>query len=201
MTNSSTEREHRPHAGLAPPPRAEATAVTTTRPTQEPAPRDSDAVQLAAAWLWRTPQQAIRTMPVIAVVQELLNVLRDQDTPAVEALTTLRRAVRLLSVFVAEHTGGPSRDEHPEPGEHQWQPALHDIAASAESVRFATEWLRGTPHAAIRTTPVITIVEELLKVLLTGNAQAAYNALRRTVRLLNVLATEPDHAPSTHLAA
>jgi hypothetical protein len=44
---------------------------------------------------------------VIAVVQELATILRDEQTPAPQALLALRRAARLLAVLA-----GGTRDEN-----------------------------------------------------------------------------------------
>lgn len=57
----------------------------------------------AAAWAWLTqpPSTAIKTEPVIAIVEELLEILTDRQRPDEERLAILRRAVRLLNAFVA----------------------------------------------------------------------------------------------------
>lgn len=57
-----------------------------------------------AAWQWLTapPPQAVRTEPVIAVLESLLTILRDQATPDHEVYESLRRAVRLLGAFLAD---------------------------------------------------------------------------------------------------
>jgi hypothetical protein len=57
-----------------------------------------------AAWQWLTGSQptAIRTPPVIAVVETLLRILTDSDSTDEEVRTALRRAVRLLGSFVTD---------------------------------------------------------------------------------------------------
>lgn len=57
-----------------------------------------------AAWQWLTDSQpkAIRTPPVIAVVETLLEILTDSTRTDEEVHTALRRAVRLLGTFVTD---------------------------------------------------------------------------------------------------
>lgn len=57
----------------------------------------------SAAWAWLTqphPKTA-RTAPVIEIVAALLQILTDPDRRDEDKFDSLRRAVRLLSAFVA----------------------------------------------------------------------------------------------------
>jgi hypothetical protein len=63
----------------------------------------------AAQWSWAVslyltgePRRAIRTTPIIELLDDLLDILRSEDYNDSEAYAAARRAVRLLNAFVAE---------------------------------------------------------------------------------------------------
>ncbi|WP_432824737.1 hypothetical protein [Dactylosporangium sp. CA-092794] len=178
--------------------------MTTSTPDNNSTTRSRDAEWFAAAWLRGTPDEAVQTIPVIAVVQELLTVLRDEQVPEPDAYRTLCRAVRLLSVFAAE----PPAKQHTQSGEDQYLRGLRthvfavdDIADSEQSWRFAKETLHGSPRRAIRTEPVIAVVADLHAMLLYGGpTQPAHTAVRRAVRLLSVYTIDDDHEHCPHPA-
>jgi hypothetical protein len=129
------------------------------------------------------------------VVQELLNILRDEQASTQRAYTSLRRAVRLLGVIAAEAGTQPTRQTTGRYDSDIHVPTLEQIAGSASSRRFAAEWLRGSPHATIRTKPVIAVVDELLYALLDEFAPAAEveTTFCRAVRTLSVFVTDNEH--------
>ena len=55
----------------------------------------------------------IRTAPVIALVEQLLETLLDRDISAPDTLDATRRAVRMLAVFTADDEHGQPRNQHP----------------------------------------------------------------------------------------
>jgi len=164
---------------------------------------DPEPYWFSSQWLRGSRHLAVRSAPVIAVVQELATILRDEHTPAPQALLALRRAVRLLTVLA-----GGTRDENPRGEDYRRNIDieverhrlldLEDVARSVNSTRFAATWLRGSPAEAIRTAPVIAIVDDLLDDL-TSEAPAAevYVSLRRAVQVLSVFAREDRHEPET----
>jgi hypothetical protein len=107
----------------------------------------------------------------------------------------LCRAVRLLSVFAAE----PTAAQRALPGNDYDVPGprvdpYREVAVSAEARRFAHETLHGSPNHAIRTLPVITIVDELRTILVRqSQPQAAHIAIRRAVRLLSVYVSDHEY--------
>ncbi|MDQ7911158.1 hypothetical protein RB614_42380 [Phytohabitans sp. ZYX-F-186] len=161
-------------------------------PTQQTATGSPEATWFASEWLRSTTVRAVRTAPIIAMLQELLRVLRDEQIPDDEAYTSLRRAVRLLAVLDAETGTRKTRERVEYPGDRIYVPTPEDVARSADSNRFAIHWLRGSPHAAIRTTPIIKVIEELLDTLLDQftPAQDVQTSLHRAVRLLTVFTTD-----------
>jgi hypothetical protein len=168
--------------------------MTTPTPTLESDIRSVDSSIFAGEWLHRSPERAIRTVPVIAVVQELLTVLRDEHMPPHDAYIAFRRAVRILSVFAVDTGKRHGRDEGQfHLSEHV--PTEEDLARSTASARFATAALRGSPHEAIRTEPVIAVVQDLLDTLLSEYVRAweAHLAFRRAVRLLSAFTTNNRH--------
>jgi hypothetical protein len=160
-------------------------------PTQKLETR-STPTWFGSLWLRTTTAQAIRTAPVIAMLQHLLEILRDPQVPADQAYTSLRRAVTLLRVLDAEAGTRRSRQDVEHPGGRHYVATLDDVARSAESTRFAAQWLCGSPEAAIRTRPVIEVVEELLEILLDEFTPAhdIQISLRRAVRLLSVFVAD-----------
>lgn len=155
---------------------------------------DHEASRFAGQWLRGSRHLAVRSAPVIAVVQELATVLRDEQIPAAQALLVLRRAIRLLRVLTAG-TGDDSRREV-DADAPDWVPDIDDVTQSVQSMRFAATWLHGNPAEAIRTEPVIAIVEGLLSDMVYVKAphSAVYASLRRAVRVLSVLAREDQPA-------
>jgi hypothetical protein len=158
----------------------------------------------AAEWLRGSPGAAARTVPVLAVVAQLLAELRDEEIPAEDAHRSMCRAVRLLSVFAAEPTPRQRSQEYDEGYERgSGSPAYteEDVTAAAQSQRFAKETLRGTLRQAIRTEPVIAVVQELHSLLLAQLApRAVHTAVRRAVRLLSVY-VDDEHQHRQHDAA
>jgi hypothetical protein len=170
--------------------------MTESTPTQEPT-TPHDASWFAVEWVRGSPSLAVRTMPVIAVVQELLDVLRDPQVSLPEAHRSLRRAVRLLGVFAAEPIGKPQRrwDDGRFEQAREWTPTPQHIAEAVASRRFAAEWLRGAGQDVIRSEPVIAVVQALLNALLAAHtpSRTAHDGLRRAVRLLSVFVIDDEH--------
>lgn len=138
-------------------------------------------------------------MPVIAVVRELAATLRDEQVPAPQALHALRRAVSLLTVLAGSgrdvsrqvDRGRADLDDEAESHRHLGREA---ISQPGESTRFAKAWLLASPADAIRTEPVIAIVERLLDDLIMGKPTAAHASLRQAVQVLSVFAREDENA-------
>ena len=65
-----------------------------------------------------------------------------------------------------------------------------------ESTRFAKAWLLASPAEAIRTEPIIALVEKLLYALILQKPTEAYDCLRQAVPVLNVFASEDDTTSS-----
>ena len=154
---------------------------------------DVAAGMFAGHWLHGSRHLAVRTTPIVAVVHELATILRDEQVPAPQALLALRRAVRLLAVL-ADGTRADFRHEAAQI--RGGVPDVDDVAGSAGSTAFAAAWLRGSSAEAIRTEPVIAVVENLLGTMTYGKVPAsqAYHTLRRAVRVLSVFARESDTA-------
>jgi hypothetical protein len=179
---------------------------TTTASTSTDLAGDPESYWFSSQWLRGSRHLAVRSARVIAVVQELATILRDEQTPAPQALLALRRAVRLLAVLA-----GGTRDENRRSDDYRRNIDidverhrlldLEDVAQSVSSTRFAAAWLRGSPAEAIRTAPVIAVVDDLLDDL-TGVAPAAevYLGLRRAVQVLSVFAREDRHEPDNRPA-
>src|SRR5207248_10545862 len=74
--------------------------------------KDNGSLLFANRWLLGTPYEVIRTAPVIALVEQLLDTLLDREIPALDALDATRRAVRLLAVFIADNEHGQARNRH-----------------------------------------------------------------------------------------
>ncbi|NMO54833.1 hypothetical protein HH310_27070 [Actinoplanes sp. TBRC 11911] len=68
---------------------------------QEATSRPGESTRFAKAWLLGSPAEVIRTEPVIAIVEQLLDDLIDGD--AASAHASLLQAVRVLRVFAREH--------------------------------------------------------------------------------------------------
>jgi hypothetical protein len=170
--------------------------MTMPTPTQQTPVVSSEPTWFASLWLRTTTVRAIRTAPIIAMLQELLRVLRDAQIPDDEAYTSLRRTIRLLSVLDAETGTRKTRQQVEYPGDRIHVPTPQDVTRSAESNQFATEWLRGSPHAAIRTTPVIEVIEQLLDILLDEFTPAhdVQTSLHRAVRLLAVFIADGERS-------
>ncbi|MCM4084568.1 hypothetical protein [Paractinoplanes hotanensis] len=66
------------------------------------------------------------------------------------------------------------------------------ISRPGESTRFAKAWLLASPAEAIRTEPVIALVEQLLDSLIVRMPAVAYDCLQQAVQVLNVFAREDD---------
>jgi hypothetical protein len=162
---------------------------------------DHEAQWFAVHWLRGSRHLAVRTAPVIAVVQEMATVLRDEQVPASQALLALRRAVRLLGVLTAG-TRDDDRRESDHLDGYGRVPEPDEVTGSIGSVRFAAEWLRGDPAEAIRAEPVIAVVEDLLHSMLNVNARPSevYTALYRATRLLSVFTREDNAATTIHPA-
>jgi hypothetical protein len=163
-------------------------------PERAPGVGASDAAVFADTWLHPHPELSVRTPPVIAVVRELLDVLRDEHAPAPDVYAIFCRAVRLLAVFAVDTGRRRTRGEDPFPRQ-DWVPTEDYLARSVDSARFATASLRGSPQEAIRTRPVIAVVQRLHNILLTQHLPAwqAHLAFCRAVRLLS--AFTPDSQP------
>jgi hypothetical protein len=175
--------------------------MTQSTSTHERITMPPDASVFAFAWVHGTPRLVVRTMPVVAVVQELLDMLRDEQVPLQDAHRALQRAVRLLRVFAAEPTGRQTRrqDDDGFDDAREWEISPKSVKQAAASRRFATSWLHGSPMQAIRTEPVIAVVQELRDALVNYHpTQVAHSAVRRTVRLLNVFVTDDEQQPNPH---
>lgn len=177
-----------------------------TTPTPEDASSstvaDLEASRFARQWLYGSRHIAIRSAPVIAIIKELITVLRDEQTPASQALLVLRRAILLLGAL----TAGTCVDVRQEDDSllARCVPNLEDVTASLQCTRFAVLWLHGSPDEAIRTEPVIAILDELLFDIVNVNVRHSeiYARLRRALKVLSVLAHEDGPAsPSTGQAA
>jgi hypothetical protein len=159
---------------------------------------DHDAEQFARMWLHGSRRRIARTVPVIAVVRELAATLRDDQIPAPQALLALRRAVSLLTVLAGvDHNvnqqvvdyGGATFEDRIERNRLLGREA---ISRPGESTRFAKAWLLASPAEAIRTEPVMALVEQLLDALIVQLPAVAYDCLQQAVQVLNVFAREDD---------
>lgn len=160
----------------------------------EPIPLPQD-VQWFATALLREPCRAAQTAPVIAMVAELLDILRDEHTPDQQAHHALRRAVRWLRVFTTEPSRPTTRNSSTT-DHHSLAISARDLADAAASRQLATTWLRGTPQAAIRTEPVIGVVAQLhYDLQCSSKGQNAQSRLRHAVRLLEVFVADEEAAP------
>jgi hypothetical protein len=171
------------------------TARTLAELLGEPEPiRLPHDVQWFTATLLQHPRQAVQTAPVIAMVAELLDILRDDNVSDQQAHHALRRAVRWLRIFTVEPPG-PANRHHPSTDGRNYTASATDLAAAAASRQLATTWLRGTPQAAIRTAPVIGVVDQLhwdLQCSLTN--REAQTRLRHAVALLDVFVDDDQTA-------
>lgn len=157
---------------------------------------DRDAEQFARMWLHGSRRRIARTVPVIAVVRELAATLRDDQIPAPQALLALRRAVSLLTVLTdgdqqVVDCGGAEFEDKIERNRLLGREA---ISQPEESTRFAKAWLLASPTEAIRTEPVIALVEQLLDALIVQMPTVAYDSLQQAVQVLNVFAREDNAA-------
>ena len=158
---------------------------------------DGDSEWFAGVWMHESEQHIARTVPVIAVVRELAATLRDEQIPASQAHRALRRAVNLLTVLAGRSSaadrqadrGGARLDGEGPSDEYL---AHQAIPQPGESARFAKAWLLDSPAEAIRTDPVIAIVDQLLGDLITETPAGAHADLRRAVRMLRVFAREDN---------
>ncbi|GIF37454.1 hypothetical protein [Actinoplanes xinjiangensis] len=162
----------------------------------EPEPiRHPHDVQWFTATLLAHPSKAVQTAPVIAMVAELLDILRDDHISDQQAHHALRRAVRWLRIFTTEPPG-PTNRHHPDTGRRNYAASTTNLAAAAASRQLATTWLRGTPQAAIRTAPVIGVVDQLHADLQYSTSNRdAQSRLRHAVALLDVFVTDDQTAP------
>jgi hypothetical protein len=152
-------------------------------------------VQWFASTLLAHPGKAVQTVPVIAMVAELLDILRDDHVSDQQAHHALRRAVRWLRIFTTEPPG-PTNRHHPTTGGRNYAASATDLAAAAASRQLATTWLRGTPQAAIRTAPVIGVVDQLHADLQYSTSNRdAQSRLHHAVALLDVFVTDDQTAP------
>nr|WP_221377007.1 hypothetical protein [Actinoplanes polyasparticus] len=159
---------------------------------------DHDAEQFARIWLHESRRRIARTVPVIAVVRELAATLRDDQIPAPQVLLALRRAVSLLTVLAdVEHVNQQVVDygcsEFEDRVERNRLLGREAISRPGESTRFAKAWLLASPAEAIRTEPVIALVEQLLDSLIVQMPAVAYDCLQQAVPVLNVFAREDDN--------
>jgi hypothetical protein len=162
----------------------------------EPLPLPHD-VQWFTATLLQDPGKAVQTAPVIAMVAELLDILRDEHTSDQQAHHALRRAVRWLHIFSVEPARTANRPDQ-NTGRRDYAISAKDLAAAASSRQLATTWLRGTPQAAIRTAPVVGVVAQLLDNLRSSTSNRDAQArLRHAVRLLDVF-TDQDGPTAPH---
>ena len=161
---------------------------------------DRDAEWFARMWLHGSRRRIARTVPVIAVVRELAATLRDDQIPASQALLALRRAVSLLTVLTdGDHninrqvvdSGSAAFEDKAERNRLLGREA---ISRPGESTRFAKAWLLASPAEAIRTEPVIALVEQLLDALIVQMPTVAYDCLQQAVQVLNVFAREDNTA-------
>ena len=161
---------------------------------------DHDAEWFAIMWLHGFRRRTARTVPVIAVVRELAATLRDDQIPASQALLALRRAVSLLTVLTdGDHninrqvvdSGSAAFEDKAERNRLLGREA---ISRPGESTRFAKAWLLASPAEAIRTEPVIALVEQLLDALIVQMPAVAYDCLQQAVQVLNVFAREDNTA-------
>jgi hypothetical protein len=158
---------------------------------------DHDAEQFARIWLHESRRRIARTVPVIAVVRELAATLRDDQIPPPQALLALRRAVSLLTVLAdVDHANQQLVDNDDSEFEDEVERnrflGREAISRPAESTRFAKAWLLASPAEAIRTEPVIALVEQLLDILIVQMPTVAYDCLQQAVQVLNVFAREDD---------
>jgi hypothetical protein len=161
----------------------------------EPEPiRQPHDVQWFTATLLAHPGKAVQTAPVIAMVAELLDILRDDHVSDQQAHHALARAVRWLRIFTTEPPG-PTNRHHPDTGRRDYVVSEENLAAAAASRQLATTWLRGTPQAAIRTAPVIGVVDQLHADLQYSTSNRdAQSRLRHAVALLDVFVTDDQTA-------
>lgn len=165
---------------------------------------DYEAAWFAGFWLGGIRHLAVRTAPVIVVVRDLAIILRDAQAPASQALFALRRALRLLTVLTSG-TREPSRRlvddaQRFEIDDEIESRRLIDREAIAQSVgsrRFAEAWLGGDPADAIRTEPVICLVEQLHRDLIQADAAEAFDSVRRAVQVLSVFVLEDKNTTDT----
>jgi hypothetical protein len=158
---------------------------------------DDHSEWFAHVWMHESEQHIARTAPVIAVVRELAATLRDEQFSASQAHRALRRAVNLLAVFAGGNLaagrqadrGGAEIDSD---GPTEAQLAHESYSQSGESTRFAKAWLLDSPADAIRTAPVIAVVEQLLGGLIMETPAGAHADLRQALRMLRVFAREED---------
>ncbi|MEV6631609.1 hypothetical protein AB0M54_12740 [Actinoplanes sp. NPDC051470] len=162
----------------------------------EPEPiRQPHDVQWFTATLLEHPHKAVQSAPVIAMVAELLDILRDEYVSDQQAHHALRRAVRWLRIFTTEPPG-PTNRHHPATDGRDYTVSATGLAAAAASRQLATTWLRGTPQAAIRTAPVIGVVDQLHADLqYSVSNRDAQTRLRHAVALLDVFITDDQTAP------
>ena len=161
---------------------------------------DSGCDSFAHLWLREAHHDTACTEPVIAVVRELAATLRHEQLPAPRALQALRRAIALLTVLAGS---GRAVERRPIPTAAApvtkataFEPVVKRPSPGRESTRFAKAWLFGNPAEAIRTEPVIAIVEQLLDDLTIEKPAAAYISLRQAVQVLSVFAREDDNTTS-----
>jgi hypothetical protein len=159
---------------------------------------DEESDRFAKAWVNSYRLIIGRTVPVIAVVRELATILRDEQIPSAQALVALRRAVHLLTLLTGDKpaTWSPADRSNAEFADRvEGLRALVVEATSRpnESTRFAKAWLLDGPAEAIRTEPVIALVEILLERLIEGDATSSYDCLRQAVRVLSVFAREDEN--------
>jgi hypothetical protein len=162
---------------------------------QDPEPVMPPDLDWFSALLLQDPRKAVQTIPVIAMVAELLNILNDEQVSDQDAHRALTRAVRWLRVFAGDPGRSTNRPTEIADG-RDYTPSQGDLAAAAGSRRLATAWLRGTPQAAIRTDPVIAVVRRLKQQLQwTGGSRQAQITLRHAVNLLSVFVTDDNISP------
>lgn len=194
-----TDEQHPGKTGVLPLPTADHGDVQATRTLAEllgePEPiRLPQDVQWFASTLLAHPGKAVQTAPVIAMVAELLDILRDHVSDQ-RAHHALRRAVQWLRIFITEPPG-PTNRHHPDTGGRNYAVSATNLAAAAASRQLATSWLRGTPQAAIRTAPVIGVVDQLHADLQYSTSNRdAQSRLRHAVALLDVFVTDDQTAP------
>lgn len=196
-----TDEQHTGEASVLPIPTGEhGDDVQATRTLAEllgePEPiRHPDDVQWFTSTLLAHPGKAVQTAPVIAMVAELLDILRDDHLSDRQAHHALHRAVRWLRIFTTEPPG-PTNRHHPDTGGRNYAVSATVFAAAAASRQLATTWLRGTPQAAIRTAPVIGVVDQLHADLQYSTSNRdAQSRLRHAVALLDVFVTDDQTAP------